>query len=173
MGEAKRRRLRGETGPIPVEAFRAPDGCLAFTLDIAGQVPFSVCVSLAELDRLLHRFAEYSAAGLLDNLVWHAQARSELVRLFKAGRQKEAALMALWLTLNYPGGDTRGRVSAQIRKTNQAHVTMAINRAGLMAAAVGDHFIDLGELLAAADRANLTRPVVVIAARDGDGAVTH
>jgi hypothetical protein len=75
--------------------------------------------------------------------------------------------------LNYPGGDTRGRVSAQIRKTNRAHLTMAINRAGLMAAAVGDHFIDLGELLAAADRANLTRPVVVIAARDGDEAVTH
>jgi hypothetical protein len=91
MGESKRRRQRGETGPIPVETFKAPDGCLAFTLDIAGQAPFSLCIPLAELDRLLRRFAEYSAAGLLDNLVWHAQARSELVRLFKAGRQKEAS----------------------------------------------------------------------------------
>jgi hypothetical protein len=42
-----------------------------------------------------------------------------------------------------------------------------------MATAVADHFIDLDKLLTAADRENLTRPVVVIAALDGDDAVTH
>jgi hypothetical protein len=126
VGEAKRRRLRGETGPIPVETFRAPDGCLAFTLDIAGRKPVSVYIPLAEHGRLLHRFAGHSTACRLDDLLWHAWARLNLVGCFKAGRQKEATLLAL----NYAGGDTKQKVSQQIRKTNRAHLTMAINRAG-------------------------------------------
>jgi hypothetical protein len=118
-------------------------------------------------------FAEHSGACRLDDLVWHARTRIELVRRFKAGRQKEAAMIALGLALNYPGADTKGKVSEQIRKANQAHLTMAINRAGLMATAVADRFVDFEEILATVDRENLARPMVVIATTDGDDAVTH
>jgi hypothetical protein len=93
-----------------LKTFKALDGYLAFTLDIAGRKPFSVCVPLAQLDRLLHRFAEHSTACRLDDLLWRARARLNLVGCFKGGRQKEATLLALWLALNYAGGDTKQKV---------------------------------------------------------------
>lgn len=52
MGEAKRRKLRGET-PIRVEDFRVGDGQIAFTLDLAGVDPTSIAIDAAELPPIL------------------------------------------------------------------------------------------------------------------------
>jgi hypothetical protein len=171
MGEAKRRRQNRETGPVPVETFRAPDGHVACTLDIAGKNPFSVAVAIADLDWLTRSFVQHVGQDQVNDLRWHAKTRLALVRKFKDGQLEQATMAALMLALNYPGGDPKKKVSQQIRKTNRAHLTMAINRAGLMVTAVADRFIDLDEMLVLADRANLTHPVVV--ATTEDGTVTH
>jgi hypothetical protein len=155
MGEAKRKRLT----QVPVEGFRAPAGTVAFTLDIAGWAPVSV-LAVGELDILLSEGPKVSPSRRRD-LRWHAKQRLVMVRMFVRGgtaAKEDVALFGLWLALNYPGDGVRRRVSEAIRERGAAHVTMAIDGAGVMALAVADGFRDLDNILAAVP-SGLTEPV--------------
>jgi hypothetical protein len=164
MGDAKRRRLT----QVPVGGFRAGEGTVAFTLDIAGWAPVSVVLAVGDLDALLSEGPQVSPSRRRD-LRWHAKQRVAMVGMFTRGGvavKEDVALFGLWLALNYPGDGVRRQVAAAIRQRNAAHVTMAIDRRGMMALAVADEFKDLDDILTVV--AGITEPIIMAAEAPAD-----
>ena len=170
----RRRRLTA----INVETFDAPPGHVAFTLDVAGAAPVSVCIPIAELEGLMSDFTHRADGAQLDDLEWHARARICIAEMFMTGGadyKENAALIGFWLTLNHPAtnADLKRKLSEQIRDHDCAHVTMAIGPSGMMSTAVSDSFVDLDSLLAAAARSDLAVPISIVAAVASDTADLH
>ena len=142
-------RLEAARAAAPfVHPFDAPPGHVAFTLDVAGAAPVSVCIPIAELEGLMSDFTQRADGAQLDDLEWHARARICIAEMFMTGGadyKENAALIGFWLTLNHPAtnADLKRKLSEQIRDHDCAHVTMAIGPSGMMSTAVSDSFVDL------------------------------
>jgi hypothetical protein len=141
MGEARRRKLAGS----PAEAFRAPIGTLAITLDVEGTDPSTYLLNAAHVDEM-----DQEVAILCQAVNYYTVALSVAAEFAeaKASQQDEAArglgMVALWTAFHHPttGDAMRRKVSAALRDRGTAHITWRFSPTAGLAIALHDRFVD-------------------------------
>jgi len=112
---------------------------VAFTLDVHGINPITMCVEAAEFVEALSTVEQGfdGAEKARNDLEYYAKVRSSVIANFRQasanGEDVEApCLAALWCVFNYPEGAdiVRRRVSEALRRHGNAHITMACDEKG-------------------------------------------
>jgi hypothetical protein len=165
MGEAKRRKMHPDTpkgsAGMPVEDFRVAVGMVGLTLDLHGVAPVSIQVETAKLDEVLvgcERSLKLSSHTRHD-VKTHVRIRRLIIQGLQQAKSTGddramtgIGMAGLWCALNHPTGheNIRRQVSEALRRTGKAHITMSCDALKNFAFAVGDKFVELGDVLAEA-----------------------
>jgi hypothetical protein len=159
MGEAKRRKQRGDT-PIRVEDFRVGEGNVAFTLDLAGVEPTTVSIPAAELPEILSliRRVFNMTADHSTDIGLHSVMRRAMIDLTKQARTSQDPEVgtqligvAAFCTLFHPasGAEFRSRISDSLRQDGKAHVTISCDARLKFAFLLAERFVDMEDAIAA------------------------
>jgi hypothetical protein len=162
MSAAARARRRK---PGRAEDFRAPAGCCAITIDIAGLTPTSLAIENVKLADVLQGFDGVTAK----------QTYAEVLNLFvaafrhlKAGHDEAASacLLAWWLAFRHPaiGPSMTTAVSDRMARGDRVHITLHIGARGRgLTIGLADRFADLDRAAEHAKAANLGPTVFEVA----------
>ena len=167
MGEARRRKLAGTypaaddpMEPVrrfwsgntltPVEDFRAPEGTVSITMDVAGAAPSTYTIEAAKIVDLIDGVARRIEGGnyyrivrgIADHFV-DCKRRGALSEMTNIG------VLCLWSALRHPqqGASMRDMVSEALRRDGKAHITWHFSPTAGLAMALAEKFVDLEALL--------------------------
>ena len=140
---------------IPLSAFQVPKGKLALTLLLHGQKGLTAVFEATDIDRWITAFEVGMDIEIGDRAdQWtHVQIRELLRRALGDGSVDldTCTAAALWLALNHPFGAeiVRRHVSASLRETDRAHITLSSDARHMWSVAVSEKPVEPEAVMAA------------------------